>query len=225
MATICSGCRLEIQAGTREWLILGPNGKVSGGWRATCFKRMASMKHRRKFFDPSFKPREHRQSHVLACILFWSVLSYFAISRLLVNGAEVQGESMSPTLQDGDRVFLNLWLYRLMGPQRGDVVAVDVPGYEGTSVKRVIALSGETVQIKEGAVFVNGQALPEPYLPPSVTTWSGVMSKEPYQIPADSYFVLGDNRGDSLDSRRFGAVPKGWIRGRVAGMGYAEFRF
>ncbi|MCE9614372.1 MAG: signal peptidase I [Lentisphaerae bacterium] len=183
------------------------------------------MKMSRQFFDPRFQLREHRQSHVLACILFWSVLSYVAISRVLVNGAEVQGHSMMPTLADGDRVFLNLWLYRIVDPHRGDVIALDVPGYDGASVKRVVALPGETVQVRDGAVFVNGHELDEPYLPPGIITRSGALSTNVYQVADDCYFVLGDNRDDSLDSRRFGAVSRSWIRGRVAGLGFAEFRY
>lgn len=183
------------------------------------------MKRTRKFFDFRFERRERRQAHVMACILFWSVLSYFAISRLLVNGAEVEGQSMSPTLEDGDRVFLNRWLYWIVGPSRGDVVSLDVPGYEGASVKRVIALAGETVQIRDGAVLVNGVPLAEPYLAEGVTTWAGAMSTNTYLISEDCYFVLGDNRADSLDSRRFGPVSRRWISGRVAGLGHMEIRY
>ena len=183
------------------------------------------MKYPRRFFDPTFRRHEKRSATMMACVLLWSVLSYLVISRGMLSGAQVIGESMYPTLTDGDRVFLNRLVYRLEPPRRGDVVAVDVPNYDGMSVKRVIALPGETVQIVNNSVFVNGRQLDEPYLADEVETWPGAMSTNAYQVAPVCYFVLGDNREESLDSRRFGAVSWEWIRGRIAGFGFVEYKY
>jgi signal peptidase I len=184
-----------------------------------------SMKYSRRFFDFTFLRQERRQANILACVLFWSVLSYIGISRTVLSGAEVLGSSMVPTLADGDRVFLNRFSYLVETPRRGDIVAVDVPDYDGMCVKRIIALPGESVQIYDNRVIINGKSLDEPYLDRGVVTTSGALSTNTYQVAPNCYFVLGDNRGDSLDSREFGAVARTWIRGRVAGTGAVEYRY
>jgi signal peptidase I len=183
------------------------------------------MAHKRKFFDPRYHAQEKRMASVAACIIFWSVLSYGVISRHVVGSAEVIGDSMRPSLADGDRVILNRLVYQLEPPRRGDVVAVDVPGYDGMSVKRVIALPGETVQIRDNMVFVNGSPLNEPYLAGRVHTHPGALTSDVYRVDASCYFVLGDNREDSVDSRRFGAVRREWIYGRVAGTEEVPYKF
>ena len=183
------------------------------------------MRRARRFFDPNFRPKERRQANVLACVLFWSVLSYLAISRAVISGAQVDGDSMVPTLFNGDRVILNRLRYRVTQPARGEVIALDVPGYAGMSVKRIIGLPGETVQIRNQMVYINGKPLDEPYLAPGILTWPVTLSTNVYEIAPNCYFVLGDNRYESLDSRRFGAVERTWIRGRVAGNEYAEYKY
>ena len=97
----------------------------------------------------------------------------------------------------------------------GEIVALRLPGEDDLSVKRVIALPRDVVRIKRGVVFVNGKLQPEPYLLSNVITGCGNLGNASYVVAADCYFVLGDNRAVSADSRAFGAVKRGWIVGRV----------
>ena len=118
----------------------------------------------------------------------------------------IPSSSMSPTLQPGDRILATLYhgLGNLPLPGRGDVVVFRSPsGTEELLVKRVIGMPGDLVQLREGHLFVSGHALPEPYL--RLKSTSGVIV--PQIIPADCYFVLGDNRPNSFDSRNWGVLP------------------
>ena len=165
-------------------------------------------------FSLANEPRD-RRTLILACLLFWSVLAYILISRLAVTSAQVVGESMTPTLQPQDRRLLNRWAYRLSPPARGDIVAIALPWDHDLSVKRIIALPHERIQIRDGIVYVNDKPLAEPYLPPHRFTHAGNLSTHAYRIEPDSYFVMGDNRASSMDSRYFGAVHRRWIIGRL----------
>lgn len=169
---------------------------------------------RRRLFD--FRPFSREQRLViLALMVFGSVLAYLGISRLVFRPGEVVGDSMTPTLHDGEQYFINLLVYRLRAPEPGDIVALRLPGEETLSVKRVVALPGDVVQIKDGAVFVNGRRLAEDYLPPRTMTDGGALGAAPYRVAEGCYFVLGDNRTHSADSRSFGAVERRALVGRV----------
>jgi len=170
---------------------------------------------KRRFFDPRLVP-ERRKSHIMACMLFWSVLSYLFVSHFILTSMEVLGDSMRPALRHGDFCILNRFIYRIRDPKRGDVVAVRVPGYNDLSVKRIVALPGETIHIARHGVQINAQDLPESYLESRTVTTAGMMSSDECVLAPDRYFLLGDNRSDSLDSRVFGTVPRKWIVGRVA---------
>jgi signal peptidase I len=154
---------------------------------------------------------------ILACLFFWSILSYVVISQYVVMATEVDGDSMVPTLESGDRLLLERFAYRLGSPRRGEIVAVKLPEEEDLMVKRVIALSGERIQIQGGRVHVNGRKLTERYLSRDTVTDPGGLHTNAYAVLPDCYFVMGDNRGRSLDSRSFGAIRKEWILGRVVG--------
>ena len=168
----------------------------------------------RRWFNFKAEPRR-RRALILACILFWSIISYLLISHYAVGAGEVVGISMRPTLEDGERYLINRWIFRLRDPLPGEIVALHVYQEQGLSVKRVIALPEELVKIGEGSVYVNGKKLREPYLGPAVRTLGNGMSEKTYKVAEDCYFVLGDNRSESEDSRIFGAVPRSWIGGRV----------
>jgi signal peptidase I len=169
----------------------------------------------RRLFDFSSLPRRER-SYVLAAMLFWSILAYLGISRFVLQGTEVVGNSMFPLLHAGERYVIHRWLYWRAPPRRGDIVAVRLPGEEGLMVKRVIGLPGEHISVRWGRVFINRRCLPEPYLPRGVRTHPGRLSNATFEIGPSHYFVLGDNRTVSLDSRLFGAVPRSAILGRIA---------
>jgi signal peptidase I len=133
------------------------------------------------------------------------------INLFLAQATRVYGSSMEPSLHTDQRLVVEKLTYRLHDPRRGDVVVLRVPerGPE-LLIKRVIALPGETIEIRDGNVYIDGTALPEPYLSQQTYGQFG-----PLQVPAGEVFVLGDNRGASNDSRIFGPVPESRIVGRA----------
>jgi len=137
-------------------------------------------------------------------------LSIFVAS---VQGFWVSGDCMRPDLVTGDRLLADKLTYRLHSPQRGDVVIFYYPrDPQQIYVKRVIGLPGETVQIADGDVYIDGRRIREPY---RVYQAHGSMS--PRVVPANDYFVMGDNRDVSDDSRYWGCLPKQEIIGKAVG--------
>ena len=132
------------------------------------------------------------------------------IREYVLGVSTVAGDSMQPTLMTGDRVLITRLDYIVGVPQRGDVVQLEIPGRDGEYLKRVVGLPGETVEIIGGVVHINGQALNETY---------ATLSDDDFriQLDEDEYFVLGDNRPVSYDSREedFGVISAGCFRGRV----------
>jgi signal peptidase I len=179
-------------------------------------------------YSPAASPRRHpanarfklmrvmQQLSQCALILLLAVGAYFVITRNVVQTVEVLGVSMLPTLNEHARYFLNRWALHQRDPQRLDVVVITDPGDHGLSVKRIIGLPGEMIHIKQGKVSVNFEELKEPYLLPGTRTYTYSQAKE--QLIAcgkNRYFVLGDNRVMSIDSRSYGPVPKKNILGLV----------
>ncbi len=130
---------------------------------------------------------------------------------LFFNLSVVRGSSMTPGIQDGDRILVEPWSY-LLGPiERGDVVVLRYPlDPEVDYIKRIIGLPGDRVELARGQVWVNQTMLEEPYV--EAIDPSSTLSVE---VAPGHYFVLGDNRPRSSDSREFGQVPEGHVRGRV----------
>jgi len=159
------------------------------------------------------KPLNNVHWLVLVGLVFFS---YFAFSRVGVQVVEVMGESMSPTMHATDHYLLKKWVYLLRAPQRNEVVVIADPDDDGFSVKRIVATEGETVALKDGKVFVDGKELAEPYLPPGVATFGHTRSGEQvFRCGKGEYFLLGDNRPISLDSRTYGPVPRQNILGLI----------
>jgi len=127
--------------------------------------------------------------------------------------ARVEGMSMAPTLEDQYRLIVNKAIYRIFEPRRGDIVMLYYPlNPDKSFVKRVIAEEGDTVRIIDGHVYVNDIPLRDDYVPADFRShddWG------PQVIPEGSYFVMGDHRNSSSDSRTWGMVPKRYIIGRV----------
>ena len=124
--------------------------------------------------------------------------------------------SMEPTIEISDRVLANKFVYRFGEPERGDVVVLDDPtGTVQTLIKRVIATGGETVDLVDGKVLIDGVALDEPYTHGKESVPMTPEITFPYTVPEDSVWLMGDNRTNSADSRVFGAVPLSEIRGQA----------
>jgi signal peptidase I len=136
---------------------------------------------------------------------------------------------MEPTLQIGDRILVNKLSYHLHGVDRGDIVVFSRPPAENCGgpevndlVKRVIGLPGDVVSLQNGNVYIDGKRLDESWLPASeqgitVAGPAGNNSdlERPYRVPSDNYFVMGDNRTDSCDSRYWGPINRSLIVGKV----------
>jgi len=146
---------------------------------------------------------------VLAVVLI--AVGVFFLLRVTIQSFVVVGSSMEPNLEDGQRLLVNKVVYDLREPQRGEVIVFQPPtGRSVDFIKRIIGLPGDTVEIKDGAVYINDSAIDEPYVKaaPSYT-----MAKE--KIPEGEYFVLGDNRNNSNDSHSWGEVPQQNIIGKA----------
>lgn len=151
-------------------------------------------------------------------------LSIFLIIYLFVmQPHQVNGLSMYPSFDDGEYLLTDKVSYKMHEPQRGDVVVFRAPEAtqcpEGTGcdfIKRIIGLPGETVIVKDNQLFINGERLTESYLSAEVITRAGTYTANgPIVVPQDSYFVVGDNRNHSSDSRTWGPVPANNILGKV----------
>src|ERR1700758_2184715 len=142
-----------------------------------------------------------------------SVAASFMIITFLYQPVRVEGTSMQPELRDQGRLFINKFAYRFESISRGDVVVFHYPrDPEKSYIKRVIALPGDTLRIDHGQVWVNGKALSEMYVP---TMYRDSRSYEATVIPDDCFFVMGDHRSISSDSREFGVVERDLIYGKA----------
>jgi signal peptidase I len=161
--------------------------------------------------------RQIRSGVEWVLIIGGALLAAFLIKTFLVQAFFIPSESMVPALEKGDRVLVNKLSYRLHDVHRGDIVVFERPPSEPTDpiikdlIKRVIGLPGETVSGDGTHVLINGKRLKEPYLTKGVVT-AGI---EEYKIPPNHYWVMGDNRSNSKDSRYFQAIDEDLIVGRA----------
>jgi signal peptidase I len=131
----------------------------------------------------------------------------------LYQPVKVEGTSMMPSLDDQERIFINKFVYRLEPIQRADIVVFRYPRDPAKSfIKRVIGVAGDHVRIEDGRVYLNGKILAEDYVP---RAYEDERSYPEVVVPADSYFVLGDHRSLSNDSRDFGPVDASYIYGKA----------
>ncbi len=140
---------------------------------------------------------------LIATVIFFGVKS-------TIPSFKVEGSSMQPSLSNGQYIIVNKVVYKLRSPHRGEIVVFDPPQDSSPYIKRVIGLPGEVVEGRRGKIYIDGSSLSEPYL-----EGIKVNSFSRYRVPDGYYFVLGDNRGNSQDSRSFGAVPEDDIIGKA----------
>lgn len=138
------------------------------------------------------------------------IILMFVVFRFIIGVSLVNGSSMTPSLKNGDVV---VYMRIVPNYEKGDIVCIRMPSGE-YYIKRVIGLAGDTVEIRDGSVYVNSTVREENYAQGRTET-QGDSIKYPYEVKADRVFVLGDNREESMDSRTFGAVAKSQIRGKV----------
>ncbi len=165
--------------------------------------------------------REKKRSGLVE--LFITILVAFAlvfgfVRPYVLEAFRIPSESMVPTLEVGDRVLANKFVYRFTEPERGDIVVFDSVNEsdDQTLIKRVIGVEGDEIQVQSGLLFVNGRAQEEPYLNQG-EAFRGYYG--PIEVPEDHIFVMGDNRSNSGDSRIFGPVPLQ----NVAGEAFVRF--
>jgi len=142
-----------------------------------------------------------------------SATASILIITFLYQPVRVEGTSMLPRLEDSDRLFINKFVYHVSAIERGDVVVFHYPrDPEKSYIKRVIALPGDEIRIDRGHVWVNGKYLHEPYVP---AMYRDTRSMAEITVPPDCYFMMGDHRSISSDSRDFGPVDRSLVYGKA----------
>jgi signal peptidase I len=196
--------------------------------------RRAKRQHSRNPLDrmTAGLPRPWRIAIDWIVTIAGAILIVLAIKQWVVNPYRIPSSSMEPTLHCArpgqgceahlsDRVLANRFIYHFHDPQRHDIVVFNTPpaaqqmcGASGTFVKRLIGLPGETVTEKPGGfVYIDGRKLNEPYVKPDRRGRDSTTGT--WHVPKGEYFFMGDNRGESCDSRRWGAVPRKNLIGKV----------
>ena len=167
---------------------------------------------------PASAPRRERRT-TAEVLRTWvrDLLISLAISGFIIlflyQPVKVEGNSMLPGLQDQERIFINKFVYSLEPVERGDIVVFRYPRDPSKSyIKRVVGVAGDRIRIEHGMVYVNGQMLPEPYVPPRYVDGHNYPE---IVVPAHSYYLMGDHRTMSNDSREFGPVDESYIYGKA----------
>ena len=160
---------------------------------------------------PARRPTSVLAVWVRDLLLALSIAAFIII--FLYQPVKVEGTSMMPSLEDQERIFVNKFVYRLGAIERGDIVVFRYPRDPSTSfIKRVIGVAGDRVRIEEGQLFLNDRPIEEDYVPQE---YADRRSFQEIKVPSGTYFVLGDHRNMSKDSRDFGPVPQASIYGKA----------
>lgn len=156
-----------------------------------------------------------RSLGALVSVVLLSAVGYTFVNRFIVRAVVVEGRSMLPTLHEGEAYLLNCFSRLYREPDREELVVVRDPGHSDFAVKRVVGLPGDTVVFRHGDVYVNGAQLSEPYLDPGAKTYHEQAKVVMYLVGKKRFFVMGDNRGWSEDSRTYGTVHQRQILGML----------
>lgn len=151
-------------------------------------------------------------------VVVFAISIFLFIYLLVLQPHKIKGQSMEPNFSNGEYLLTDKITYRLREPKRGDVIVFKAPGTNGDEfIKRIIGLPGEKILIKSGKIYINGQELKEDYLPEATFTYGGQFLREGEEkiIPEGHFFVLGDNRNASSDSRTWGFISQKAITGRA----------
>jgi signal peptidase I len=174
---------------------------------------LAKLEVKQPVISSSFRSRAVPMFSVWLRDLIISLSISAFIIIFLYQPVKVEGTSMMPSLDDQERIFVNKFVYRMEPIRRGDIVVFHYPRDPSKSfIKRVIGLAGDHIRIDAGQVFVNGESLEEDYVP---ADYADQRSYPEFIVPANAYFLLGDHRTMSNDSRDFGAVQEKFIYGKA----------
>ena len=151
-------------------------------------------------------------------VIVFAVAIFLFLYLLVLQPHKIKGASMEPNFPNGEYLLTDKVTYRFGEPKRGDVIVFKAPTGNGDEyIKRIIGLPGETITVRNGKVYINGKELREIYIPDISPTYGSnfLEENEVFTVPAGNYFVLGDNRPHSSDSRAFGPITKDKITGRA----------
>src|SRR5246127_5013323 len=169
--------------------------------------------------SPEILPQLTRRTRTSPLLAVWlrDLIISLTISAFIIiflyQPVKVEGTSMMPSLDDQERIFVNKFVYRWEPIERGDIVVFRYPRDPSKSyIKRVIGVPGDRIRIDTGQLYVNDQAIEEDYVP---SAYTDERSYAEIVVPAHSYFVLGDHRSMSHDSRDFGPVKEGYVFGKA----------
>ena len=178
-------------------------------------KKLMEMREEEK--KPFWTPERKKDAREWVVSIVTALLAVLIIRSFFFTIIRVDGTSMTDTLQNNDRLFVTVLDMKLHGPDRFDVVITHYDDTLKEYVKRVIGLPGDTLEVKSGVLYVNGEAYEEPFLSPDRIVNYSLPQYDfgPIEVPEGSYFVMGDNRDNSRDSRRVGFLSEDKIVGKV----------
>jgi signal peptidase I len=194
---------------------LNTNANLLLYYKQKCYNIQAGFQARGECLMSS----EHIKSEMWDWIksIVIAVLIALIIRTFLFNSTKVIGDSMSPTLHENDRLFTNKIEYIISEPDRGDVVILEAPDDVNKDyIKRVVALEGDTVEIYDGKVYINGEQVEEEYI--ATNSYTDAYDENSWEVPEDHVFVLGDNREfrASKDSRSLGVISEELVKGKAS---------
>ena len=178
-------------------------------------KKLLEMREEEK--KPFWTPARKKDAREWVISIVTALVAVLIIRSFFFTIIRVDGTSMTDTLQNNDRLFVTVLDMKLHGPERFDVVITHFDDTRKNYVKRVIGLPGDVLEVKSGVLYVNGEAYEEPFLSESrIVNYSRPeYSFGPIEVPEGCYFVMGDNRDNSRDSRRIGFLSEDKIVGKV----------